>query len=1402
MAAIQTTLCFIHPEAFAQWTTSTTRATEECVHLAELAASFTAEQLHDLHKELASSTSLPITNKDNVFLALTMALLNGQHAASAAAVALSALRCPGAAAHNLFHPLLFLELTKVLRLLLAPTPGRKKTENITRRVVDMEFVDEMTFAAAPCGSAALLVTELTLLLERVPLATYPELLAQLIALLAAVGAYGPLRRCCTPQHGDPQVTIPAVLRAILPALSLTRADTSDALCGFEGFISSVVSDAVDTCACDATQETGQCAGVALQAVQALLQRASVSTPDRAEPRSQVCTTIGRLLIKLPSPTSACYAGFLWRFSRTAKIGHRAFSVEMAASTLSASLMQADGRSARQILEDGTAQTLWRLLLQRLATDKTPAVRSKALSCLAPVLQVMNDEAPARELLALVQAPLLIAQPTCAAGVVTASSSQPAGTMVATLAPSAKLGPDATPSLVRAAPAFLSPSASLLAAVSEVDATMVALGRTLHARIVDNKPSVRRSALAAMEAWIKTARVPPAASLLGAVGSRCKDASPAIRKQATRILNALLDVEPESTVVRTVWLSAVLPLLRDSEASVSDTALDAMCDHILQPLVRCSTKPERGFESTSWGLLTRLTPEFEPLLQYGVRALSKQKRVPASLAATAQAMLTPVAEVGIEGDGPFKDSAGRVALWTILLELSKQTKTTPAKTHHDVGALSECWYAAFAKLTSGCHNMETTEEMLAGATLGVAASDGVFALTGLTDLASRRPPAAMAKAVGESVQTVLFQLDAPSCLLVPLVQAAAALLPFSSAETSWATRLMRACEKELNLPLLEYTADSVRHAAHPALAKRIATLVVTGALTILYPMLLTTRLTSVVQEIALDSAATRAFGGVVTEGAEAHSGKMEIALGALAATAFVTLGKYCLRSVELMKRFLPVFVRELSSHRAVAVRNNVLVVMHDLAKVHTSWLDRHVPIMARALGDVSPLVRQHAMLLLSRLLLQDYVKWKPPLLRAFAIVLVDRERSLRNVAHGCLFDLLLPRTPLMGISHFLPLLFSLNGCVHAPHHSKSLPAAEKVVCELAGEKQQRRRLAILRSFLAQMDDEHKLQITGKLCIDVLAAVPDGHLHLNDASQVVGDALILLVCKEIKLSGGAGDTDADDDEDDTVDHKGKDRGAAAKAKVLSAVARKAMVESIVPIVIELKRYLESARSPLLKDVYLFMRELLRDHKAHLQDIFARDKQLGNEIEYDMRQFANQAVARVPLSLSPLVRTASSDMAPHVPGTVTPTPRGLPKRAMENMAVPTSDRLTVFSVPKLRSGGSGRGSASRSRDLPSSSNAAIGKTQMAIREDSEGGKTSSMPPPESSWTYRGRQGKAGTPGKITAAGKSVRRSHRSADANEVDVVMPSPLKEVAPAKHWLVCPPPRMAMCTDATGLFEDC
>ena len=176
----------------------------------------------------------------------------------------------------------------------------------------------------------------------------------------------------------------------------------------------------------------------------------------------------------------------------------------------------------------------------------------------------------------------------------------------------------------------------------------------------------------------------------------------------------------------------------------------------------------------------------------------------------------------------------------------------------------------------------------------------------------------------------------------------------------------------------------------------------------------------------------------------------------------------------------------TSHEDAAVRSNALVILFDLAKRHTALLERHFSTMALALYDAAASVRHSALLLFSQLLLEDYVKWRPTLFRAFCVALADVEPAVRASAQVCLFELLLPRSPLLAFNSFAGLLFQINGCTQHAQHSATLATAESAALEgLRGEglSAQRRRLLIFRPLLGCMSGEQKLQTMAKLSQDV-------------------------------------------------------------------------------------------------------------------------------------------------------------------------------------------------------------------------------------------------------------------------------------------------------------------------------
>ena len=153
--------------------------------------------------------------------------------------------------------------------------------------------------------------------------------------------------------------------------------------------------------------------------------------------------------------------------------------------------------------------------------------------------------------------------------------------------------------------------------------------------------------------------------------------------------------------------------------------------------------------------------------------------------------------------------------------------------------------------------------------------------------------------------------------------------------------------------------------------------------------------------------------------------------AVRAHAFVVLGKFCVRNRSVAKKCIGVFIRELSMQSGMSVvRNNVLVVLGDLCRQYTGLVDRYVPNMAMCLMDVDKAIRKNALLLLTELLLERFIKWRGVLLLQFLAVLCDPEPDLVQLAKDTLFGLFAQRDNTLLPSNFVKALFAFNGVVHA------------------------------------------------------------------------------------------------------------------------------------------------------------------------------------------------------------------------------------------------------------------------------------------------------------------------------------------------------------------------------------
>ena len=298
----------------------------------------------------------------------------------------------------------------------------------------------------------------------------------------------------------------------------------------------------------------------------------------------------------------------------------------------------------------------------------------------------------------------------------------------------------------------------------------------------------------------------------------------------------------------------------------------------------------------------------------------------------------------------------------------------------------------------------------------------------------------------------------------------------------------------------------------------------------------------------------------------------------------------------------------------------------------------------------------------------------------------------STAEYCLVELLLNKNPSILYSNFVECLFFLNGLPPKRILDTFSGTSDRAMTDFCGQSALAvsRRRAVYRFMLAHMADEYKFQLTAKLCTETLAGFLDGQ---SDASEMLGglvlaDVLYVLSSEEIKIAalrprGASGSNEAEEGENMTtvtssqVADSEKAAAMAAKAKILSKLNRKNTIENIVPVIVELKHFLERTHSPLLRDLTMCLRAIVCDYRVEMEDLMVGDKQLAQEIEFDLRrleaeQVQARAAERAEKARQEAARQSDDDhvtQVDHVAGT--------PVRVQARLPVEVAE----FQSPRLR-------------------------------------------------------------------------------------------------------------------------
>ncbi|XP_035231577.1 LOW QUALITY PROTEIN: condensin-2 complex subunit D3-like, partial [Stegodyphus dumicola] len=332
---------------------------------------------------------------------------------------------------------------------------------------------------------------------------------------------------------------------------------------------------------------------------------------------------------------------------------------------------------------------------------------------------------------------------------------------------------------------------------------------------------------------------------------------------------------------------------------------------------------------------------------------------------------------------------------------------------------------------------------------------------------------------------------------------------------------------------------------------------------------------------------------------------------LKAHAFATLGKILLQDEKLAKEILPMIANELIISREGMIRNNIVMILIEMCKRYTCYADQYIQILSLCFKDKLYLVRCQTIALLVNLFQEDYIKWKGSLFVCILSAIIDKYKTIQELGRYCLCQLLQSKKKSIFSEHFVESIFVLNN--YAPPDNEALAQTVTTLKQFAlkGDKNSETRLLLYKFMLDNMFVAGRALLVNQLCEEILSSVAEAVYPLIDTTEsMVKDCFMILNSKEIRFD----ENTIEEIKAITEDADEPDEEGAAKTELQTR--RVIIIDPIIPVIISLKNCVMHAKSELISDLILFLRDLLRDYKTEISSILAADKMLERQVQIELK------------------------------------------------------------------------------------------------------------------------------------------------------------------------------------------
>lgn len=347
----------------------------------------------------------------------------------------------------------------------------------------------------------------------------------------------------------------------------------------------------------------------------IIERMILLSPDRAPVRQTILASIQRIVSHIlaldrslsGSPSSSQsykhpksiiihLLRFLCRLCKSTKMTYRAFGLEILVSLL---IPSNTGDVSDTLWSDEIYEPVNLLhIIIRRCNDVAPTVRLRALTAVLDILLSLNRQS----------------NPSLASTMLDFAL----GSRIRNLQPSSAYNSDRSTRISLGGEALRMPNTA-----DARDGVEINLMDVIRGRIFDSKPMIKAKALHGYSVALSMLWPRPDESRLGISGempcdevtmllteddiqlfvAACQDSSSiSIRKQGMNALTNLMISRPSDTLLQKAWIGAVLPLIADSETSISQRLLAIVDEIFFDPLVEWMKNLKKGSGVNGRGIL--------------------------------------------------------------------------------------------------------------------------------------------------------------------------------------------------------------------------------------------------------------------------------------------------------------------------------------------------------------------------------------------------------------------------------------------------------------------------------------------------------------------------------------------------------------------------------------------------------------------------------------------------------------------------------------------------------------------------------------------------------------------------------------------------------------------------------